>query len=638
MATGKQSIPPEIQALVNRARQLSRSIEQTGPANADSIPQALAIIQDARSQLAALSSSSFVSQSSIDQAFASLVESEARLVATEQVIAKAEPALPESAGQTVNDDAVNTPNKPPPLQAGPDGRVSVPPATTTPTNATQPDVGASSTGTDQPTKTFDKTQATYDGVSGQTMPASPTDAASDPNTNVGNQAPTTAGVGQVDDNIRPTPESQSVKVNNGFNDPQPIVPQPNILSKFASSTYNASVYLMTPTQYETLIKSKQKKVNGYNLLFQTGGAPTNVGGAKGALGTANTATQSDLEAEGIGLAANVATPGAKDPDAGRNPFFPDDFYIDSITLENMFPGKQTSAAHMATNIKFTVVEPGGITLLDRLYQAVQDQAPKNKAGAVNYTAAQYLMVIRWYGYDEAGNLIRPGAKGKDGLSDPNAICEKFIPFLIKKINWGVSNKLVSYEFEGAPVGQNVAGTTARGTVPFDIELSDSTVGGLLGGAAKYGTGATTTASPGASTTATTGSDGRTTNDPRRTDSATGGLNSVDGTALTSPANAAAAPTPKKTITAGLMGAMNELQAERVASGVYQYPDRYELVFANGAEAIRDALITLPGKIKNQRATPMAPAAAVDPTPLQWHQQRLLIPQAKTLLDNGPTTM
>jgi len=385
MATGKQSIPPEIQALVNRARQLSRSIEQTGPANADSIPQALAIIQDARSQLAALSSSSFVSQSSIDQAFASLVESEARLVATEQVIAKAEPALPESAGQTVNDDAVNTPNKPPPLQAGPDGRVSVPPATTTPTNATQPDVGASSTGTDQPTKTFDKTQATYDGVSGQTMPSPPTDAASDPNTNVGNQAPTTAGVGQVDDNIRPTPESQSVKVNNGFNDPQPIVPQPNILSKFASSTYNASVYLMTPTQYETLIKSKQKKVNGYNLLFQTGGAPTNVGGAKGALGTANTATQSDLEAEGIGLAANVATPGAKDPDAGRNPFFPDDFYIDSITLENMFPGKQTSAAHMATNIKFTVVEPGGITLLDRLYQAVQDQAPKNKAGEQSWS-------------------------------------------------------------------------------------------------------------------------------------------------------------------------------------------------------------------------------------------------------------
>lgn len=527
-----------------------------------------------------------------------------------------------SAGQTVNDDQTPNPNKPPPLQAGPDGRVSVPPATTTPTNATQPDVGASSTGIDQPIKTFDKTQATYDGVSGQTMPAPPTDTASDTNTNVGNQAPTTTGVGQVDDNIPPTPESQSVKTNNGFNDPQPIVPQPNILAKFASSTYNASVYLMSPSQYQDLIKSKQKKVNGYNLLFQTGGAPTNVGGAKGALSSAST---NNLNAgdpsPGVDTSSAIATPGGKDSDAGRNPFFPDDFYIENITLENMFPGKMTGAAHMVTNLKFTVIEPSGITLLDKLYQAVQDQAPKNSAGAVNYTAAQYLMVIRWYGYDEAGNLIRPGAKGKDGLSDPNAICEKFVPFIIKKINWGVSNKLVSYEFECGPVGQMIGGTTARGTVPFDLELSDSTVSGLLGGAAKYGTGATTASSPGASTTNSTDSSGRVVNDPRRTDSATGGLNSVDGTALASPAKATAAPTPKKTITAGLMGAMNDLQAEHVANGIYQHPDKYELVFANGAEAIRDALITLPGKIKNQSSTPMSPAAAVDPKSKDTARQR-----------------
>lgn len=556
-----------------------------------------------------------------------------------------QPTLGASAGQTVNDDATNNPNKPPPLNAGANGRVSSPPATTTPTDATQPDVGTASQGTDQPTKTFDTTQATYEGVSGQTMSVPPVSSSgvngvngitttfnpnSDPNTNIGSEAqgsstgapitPTTAGVGDDDDNIRPRPENQSVKINNGFNDPQPIIPQPNILNKFASSTYNASVYLMTPSQYQALIQSKQKKVNGYNLLFQSGGAPTNVGGAKGALGTANAATQSDLEAEGIGFAANVATPGAKDPDAGRNPFFPDDFYIESITVENQFPGKQTNAAHMVTNMKFTVIEPGGITLIDRLYQAVQDQAPKDTTGAVNYTAAQYLMVIRWYGYDDAGNLIRPGAKGKDGLSDPNAICEKFIPFIIKKINWGVSNKLVSYDFECGPVGQLIAGTTARGTVPYDIELSDSTVSGLLGGAAKYGTGATTTANPGAAT-ASASANGRAINDPRRTDSATGGLNSVNGTALASPSKASAAPTPKKTITAGLMGAMNELQAELVSKGIYQYPDNYEIVFTNGAEAIRDALITLPGKVKNQSSTPMAPAAAKDPKSKDTARQR-----------------
>ena len=393
---------------------------------------------------------------------------------------------------------------------------------------------------------------------------------------------------------------------------------------------------MTPAQYQALIKSKQKKVNGYNLLFQTGGAPTNVGGAKGALGTANAATQADLESEGIGFAANVATPGAKDPDAGRNPFFPDDFYIESITVENQFPGKMTGAAHMVTNMKFTVIEPGGITLIDRLYQAVQDQAPKDTTGAVNYTAAQYLMVIRWYGYDEAGNLIRPGAKGKDGLSDPNAICEKFVPFIIKKINWGVGNKLVSYDFECGPVGQLIAGTTARGTVPYDMELSDSTVSGLLGGSAKYGTGATTTSNPGASNTtapATNQSDAETArlarynaagtpppkyNAARDSQSANPPANPV---APPAPPKASAAPTPKKTITAGLMGAMNELQAEYVADGKYQHPDTYEIVFANGAEDIRDALITLPGKIKNKSSGPMAPAAAKDPKSKDTARQR-----------------
>ena len=304
-----------------------------------------------------------------------------------------------------------------------------------------------------------------------------------------------------------------------------------------------------------------------------------------------------------------------------------------MTIDNQFPGKQTGAAHMVTNMKFTVIEPSGITLIDRIYEAVQDFAPKDATGVINYTAAQYLMVVRWYGYDQSGKLVRPGATGKDGLSDPNAVCEKFIPFIIKKINWSVSNKLVSYDFECGPIGQQIGGTTARGSIPYDIELSDSTVEGLLGGDAKYGTGATTAASPGASTTTPTGNQsnnnqsdaetarlarqnaaaagGRNANDSRRTDSATGGLNSVTGAALPSPAKANQAPTPKKTITAGLIGAMNKFQAELVEKNIYQYPDEYEIVFADGADKIKSATIVLPGKVKNQSSTPMTAAASTD---------------------------
>ena len=551
---------------------------------------------------------------------------------------------PTTAGQTVNDDQTPNPNKPPPLQANPaTGRITTPSATTEPSNAEPPTVGVASAGIDAPTKTLNTTQATYQGVSGGALPVpgSSTAAATANSVNTGQAGtPGTAGntttgtitgVGSAqaavtpgvdvsnDDRPPPRPDAVTVEVNNGFNKTTLIAPQPNILDRYASYTYNVSVYLTSPEQYRQLITSKRRKINGYNLLFQSGGAPTNVGGAQGALGAAQKATRADLEAEGIGLAPTNNAPGASSADAGRSPFFPDDFYIDSVTIDNQFPGKQTGAAHMVTNMKFTVIEPAGITLIDRIYEAVQDFAPKDATGVINYTAAQYLMVVRWYGYDQSGKLVRPGATGKDGLSDPNAVCEKFIPFIIKKINWSVSNKLVSYDFECGPVGQQIGGTTARGSIPYDIELSDSTVEGLLGGDAKYGTGATTTASPGASTTTSTNQSNAETARLARQNAAAAPVTynaardsqAANAPTVAAPAKANQAPTPKKTITAGLIGAMNKFQAELVAKGTYQYPDEYEIVFADGADKIKSATIVLPGKVKNQKSTPMTAAAATD---------------------------
>jgi hypothetical protein len=113
---------------------------------------------------------------------------------------------------------------------------------------------------------------------------------------------------------------------------------------------------------------------------------------------------------------------------------------------------------------------------------------------INYTAAAYLMVIRWYGYDINGNLVAVGAADPNtGLTDPNAVVEKFIPFLIKKINWQVSSKLVTYEFDCAPINQKVAGGTRRGTIPYDVQLTDSNVGKLLGGDLVYASGSPPTA-------------------------------------------------------------------------------------------------------------------------------------------------
>jgi hypothetical protein len=196
------------------------------------------------------------------------------------------------------------------------------------------------------------------------------------------------------------------------------------------------------------------------------------------------------------------------------------------------------------------------------------------------------MVIRFYGYDENGNIVMPikgGLQTPGDTSDPKAVVEKFIPFQINKINWSVGSKLVSYEWDCTPQGQMQAGYTARGTIPYDVQLNDSTVGGLLKGPAKYSTAQATNANPGTSTT-------------NLSNAETARLNRQAGN-KPAPSNAAAAPAPKKTITQGLAGALNDYQAELVQRGLRTIPDEYEIEFLGNndvpASAIESAKLQLP---------------------------------------------
>ena len=377
-----------------------------------------------------------------------------------------------------------------------------------------------------------------------------------------------------------------------------ITPQPNVLDRFASYTYSASVYLLSNVQYQQFIRTSKKSLNGYFLLFQSGGAPTNKGGFSG------------KGPSTVGGADPGAT-GQSQPeveDFGRNPAFPQDFYIDSITIENALPGKLTQSPHFVTDLKFTVVEPGNITLLDRLYRAVQDVAQvDNNNEPINYTAAAYLMVIRWYGYDINGNQVQVGAVDPNtGLTDPNAVVEKFIPFIITNINWQVSSKLVTYDFECAPVSQWIAGSTRRGTIPFDAELSAKTVSELLGDNLQYVAATAPAANPGGSTT--TGGKGGVFATPNYSQSAVSG-----STTPPAPPKASTAPTSALTIKQGLMGAMNAYQQQLVKDGEYNVADTYSIEFGKHPDYpnldIGNALLKLTGNVVTQSNTPMGVATS-----------------------------
>ena len=369
-----------------------------------------------------------------------------------------------------------SPNTPDTQQLAPNGRVVATPDTTSSSNATKTatiDSGGGDSGTNATTRTTVQTQATG--------PASNTgQALAVPNFAFGQDAAqllrdqqsgldtvqlaqarllTNPGTPTKDDAKDKSAAANQAAQEDDYTNIK-IVPRANPLDNYYSYTYSISIYMLTNKQYEILLNSKNKKIDGYFLLFQSGGAGANKEGKP---------------KTGMG----EATPNGGD--SGRNPFFGDDFYIDSFSLTTFPLGGATGASQSATEMKMTVVEPQGMTLTDRLYKAAENLEPKDGAGVVNYTSVTYLAVIRFYGYDEAGNLTYPirSLGEASGTTDPKAVIEKFVPFIIKGINWTVGSKTVTYDWDCGAIGQFVG--VGRGEIPSDVQLVDSTVAGVLGG-------------------------------------------------------------------------------------------------------------------------------------------------------------
>lgn len=290
------------------------------------------------------------------------------------------------------------------------------------------------------------------------------------------QAPTQGGVGagtspnasdsRENDNTPPVSRSTTQQDINTTFASQSITPRPNVLDQYASYTYAISWWLLTPEQYNNLGSGRTRapvpNTANWSLLIQSGGIPT----------------------------------------ASRNPAFPDDFYFDDLEIETVLPGKGTGLSNTATSIRFKVVEPNGVTLVERLFQAVVRaySNPVPAAGVAsgfaapgdedaqqtpfrqqipNYGAAQYCLTIEFYGYDSQGNLVAP-ATGSSGTG-PQAVIKKYYPFLLKNITFRTIDNQVEYLVEAIPVPYDTGTGQARGTIPFPFALAGTTVSQLLQG-------------------------------------------------------------------------------------------------------------------------------------------------------------
>ena len=314
------------------------------------------------------------------------------------------------------------------------------------------------TGTNGDTRTTSQTQST---------PAKPLNITNDDSG--GAWSPTKpgagAGTGQQGGDNNPGPNTattqQALAVFSTSTN-QSIVTQPNQLDQYASYTYGISWYVLSPQQYNASVNEQRANLAGWQLLMQSGGAPIK----------------------------------------GRNPAFPDDYYMDDLEIDSTVMGGQ-NMANTATRIKFRVVEPNGITLIENLFRAVQSvyanaqQPNANTGGAskqptttetTNYLQAQYCLVIQFYGYDKDGKLIAPAkgsysttSGGAAGAGNQQAVITKYYPFTLDTIDFRVANRAIEYEITGVPIPQWYAASTDRGTVPHDFAMTGQTVEQLLSG-------------------------------------------------------------------------------------------------------------------------------------------------------------
>ena len=231
-----------------------------------------------------------------------------------------------------------------------------------------------------------------------------------------------------------------------------FAPRNNVLDQYASYTYNIGWYLMTPEQYTTLQKTSKIAVSQYNLLIQSGGAPSTVEGV-----------QPDLNSSGAVAGVSKS--------AGRNPFFGLDYYFDNFVLKSKITGKGSGLAHNAVELSFTVTETASITLINNLAQAVTTLYNND---SIKPISAYFALVIRFYGYDENGKIVQ--ASDSDNKS---AVVEKIIPFRLKDIQFSVSNKLVEYQIQAQPVPYQVGFGSSLGVVKSSIQISGGTVKDLL---------------------------------------------------------------------------------------------------------------------------------------------------------------
>jgi hypothetical protein len=162
-----------------------------------------------------------------------------------------------------------------------------------------------------------------------------------------------------------------------------------------------------------------------------------------------------------------------------------DYYIDDLQVRSLINGKATRGAHNVVSLDFKLIEPNGITFIRNLRRATADYIGTQQGSLPNqnYAAQHFLMVIRFYSYDNLGNATAVVGEVTDNQGNPlgrSQVVEKYIPFRFRNIKFRIASNLVESQCE-AVVPQVDINAGARGFIPYNMEIQARTLQELFVG-------------------------------------------------------------------------------------------------------------------------------------------------------------
>jgi len=242
----------------------------------------------------------------------------------------------------------------------------------------------------------------------------------------------------------------------------------NPLRHLASYTYQLSLYMISPEAYEAFVNSGRKDVNVLR---------------RGILSSTENGNEPNRE-EGIYLVAQSSGMG---PPEFRAPGFEFDYFIDNLSCKSSINGAQTQGPVAMTEITFQITEPYGFSFVTNLRNA---QEKINKAAGnppnENPTRQFYILGIRFFGWDQAGNQLT-GNEIIDGeILDPHAsgtgaLFENYLDIVISELKFKLDGRSTVYNIKAASTNISSVVNVTKGTTTKPLEVIGSTVRDMISG-------------------------------------------------------------------------------------------------------------------------------------------------------------